>query len=209
MPDGPRARGGDALLVASVTLDLVLIALAVRTGASEVADGAGRVTTGYNVALSVAGALAVAIALQLARLSPRLRQRGQLFIALAIAAHAIGHLARLYYQFWWFDDALHIVIPGFASVLGVRVAQEARLFPKRHATRARAAFLAALLAIAIAGLWEIFEFSADQLFGTREQDDLVDTMQDMIDGLAGGFFAAAWCWRFPKVRAQSAERKGA
>lgn len=204
MPDARRSRNVDALLAASVALDVVLIAVAARAGGAEVADGAGRVTTGTNVAFSVAAALLVALALQAVRISGRTRQRAQLFVALAIAAHAIGHLARLYYDRWWYDDALHMVIPGVASVLGVRFAQELGLFPKRHATRARAAWLAALLAVAIAGLWEIFEFSVDQLIDTREQDDLVDTMQDMIDGLVGGFFAAAWCWRFPRERGSRA-----
>lgn len=200
MVHGRRSQGLDAILGLFVVLDLALLGIALLAGDVEVADGAGRVTTGNNVALSIAAVLLLAALVQRAPVSPRLRQRAQLFAAASIAAHAIGHLARIYYVAWWYDDLLHMVIPGVASVLAVRFAQELRLFPKRHSSRARAALLAALCAVAIAGLWEIFEFSADQLFDTREQDDLVDTMQDMIDGVTGGFFAALWCWRSPRER---------
>lgn len=200
MANARRSHGLDVALGLAVVLDIALLGMGLLVGRSEVADGAGRVTTGNNVALAIAAALAVAALVQRAHVSPRLRQRAQLAIALAIGAHATGHLARLYYLAWWYDDALHMLLPGVASVLAVRFAQEMRLFPKRHATRVRAASLAALCAVSIAGVWEIFEFSLDELFDTREQDDLRDTMQDMIDGLVGGFFAAAWCWRFPREK---------
>lgn len=200
MSDPRRSVGLDVLLGMVVVLDIALLGLALIAGRSEVADGAGRVTTGNTVAVSILASLALAALAQRAHLSARLRQRMQLFVAASIGVHALGHLARLYYLAWWYDDLLHMVIPGVASVLAVRISQELKLFPKRHSTRVRAAFLAALFAIAIAGLWEIFEFSADEILGTREQDDLRDTMQDMIDGLAGGFFAAIWCWRYPRER---------
>lgn len=200
MPNARRLVGIDVLLGMVVVLDIALLGLALITGRSEVADGAGRVTTGNTVALSILASLALAALAQRAPVSARLRQRSQLFVAASICAHALGHLARLYYLAWWYDDVLHMVIPGVASVLAVRISQELTLFPKRHSTRVRAAFLAALFAIAIAGLWEIFEFSADELLDTREQDDLRDTMQDMIDGLVGGFFAAVWSWKFPRER---------
>lgn len=187
-----------AFVVLFVVVDLVLLAFAIRLGASEVRDGAGRVTTGTNVALSIAGTLLAAAALRRARVSWRLRRSLQLFALVSIAAHAWGHLARWYYDFWWYDEVLHMIIPGVAGVLAVRYAQESGLFPSRHATPRRAALLALIATVAIAGVWEIFEFSMDRVQSSREQDDLADTMTDMIDGLVGAFFAAAWCWRFPR-----------
>ena len=56
----------------------------------------------------------------------------------------------------------------------------------------RAVVVTIVAALALAGVWEIFEFSMDTLQSSREQDDLTDTMLDMIDGGMGGAAAAAW-----------------
>lgn len=198
--DRDRAPEGGALVVllALVGLDLALLAASIALGAEEVRDGAGSVTTGYILAWAVAGALAAAAAMQASPVRRSLRRQAQTFTLAAIAVHAIGHLARLYYDFWWYDDALHVFLVVFASLLAVRFAQEADLFPAKHSTPVRAAVLAVVAAMAIAGAWEVFEFTMDQIQGTREQDDLVDTMRDMIDGLLGGLLAAAWCFRHPR-----------
>ena len=43
-----------------------------------------------------------------------------------------------------------------------------------------------IFSIAIAGVWEIWEFSTDQVFGLTAQWDLEDTMWDIILGSLGG-----------------------
>lgn len=198
MPNDRRLVALTWAVVALVLADVVLLAFAFGMGASEVRDGAGRVTTGTNVALSILGVLVVAALAQKVRVSGRLARWMQLFALASIAVHAVGHLARFYYSFWWYDEILHMTIPGVASVLAVRYAQETGLFPSRHSTPRRAAVLAVVTTFAFAGAWEIFEFSMDRLQGSREQDDLPDTMTDMIDAMVGALGAAAWCGRFPR-----------
>ncbi len=53
------------------------------------------------------------------------------------------------------------------------------------------AFLSFCVAMAIGGIWEIFEFSMDQFFGMNMQKSgLVDTMWDLIVDALGTLFAA-------------------
>lgn len=186
------------LLAALTALDVALLGAAIAMGDGVVRDGAGSVTTGYNLAFAIAATLVAVLAVRWLPVAPGLRIGGQIYGLAAIALHAVGHLLRLYYSHRWYDDALHVGLLVPASVLAVRLAQGARLFPSRHATPVRAAFLALLSAVALAAVWEVFEFSMDQLQGTREQDDLIDTMQDIIDGIAGGGLAALWMLRHPK-----------
>ncbi len=50
-----------------------------------------------------------------------------------------------------------------------------------------------IFAIAMAGLWEIYEFSTDQIFGFNSQNgSLVDTMGDIICGTIGGGMAGIY-----------------
>ena len=45
---------------------------------------------------------------------------------------------------------------------------------------------ALFFSFACAGLWEVYEFSTDQLIGTSMQGDAFDTMTDIISGVLGG-----------------------
>ncbi len=47
-----------------------------------------------------------------------------------------------------------------------------------------------IFTLALGGLWEIGEFTLDQLFGTMHQPGLTDTMYDLIFDLLGGIFVA-------------------
>jgi hypothetical protein len=42
----------------------------------------------------------------------------------------------------------------------------------------------------LGGVWEILEWSADQMFGTSEQHGLDDTMKDLVMDLVGAMIAA-------------------
>lgn len=54
-----------------------------------------------------------------------------------------------------------------------------------------------IFAIACAGLWEIWEFTTDQIFGlTAQCNDLHDTMWDIICGTAGGLVSCFFIWLF-------------
>jgi len=185
----------------------LLLLWGLNVGGQQVRDGSGSVTTGYNVALAIGATLLAVLAIQALRLAAPLRSMIQVFALVAQALHSLGHLARWYYTYRWFDDALHVTLLIFVGVLALRLAQAWDIFPARDATRVRAALVALVAAIAIAGLWEIFEFAMDTLQGSREQDDLTDTMLDMIDGTIGGAVAAAWAAYRPRIVHRGRERK--
>ncbi len=51
-------------------------------------------------------------------------------------------------------------------------------------------------AIAMAGVWEIYEFTTDRLFGLRSQNNsLVDTMGDIICGSIGAIFTSIYTYK--------------
>ena len=53
-----------------------------------------------------------------------------------------------------------------------------------------AIFFSIAFSIAAAGVWEIWEFSTDQLFGfTSQNNSLIDTMGDIICGTVMGIIA--------------------
>lgn len=195
-------------LTALVALDLALLAWALWYGAQEVRDNEGSVTTGYNVAISLSVMLLAALAVRWLRMPASLRFMGQVAMLGGQALHALGHLARWYYIVPGYDDILHFAIAGVTALLLLRLAQTWDLFPPAHATPLRASLLAFLLALAVAGGWEIFEFLMDLLQGTREQDNLSDTMADMVDSLFGGLAAAALAWRYPSPPPPVAVRSG-
>lgn len=194
-----------ALTALLVAVNVGFLAWAVSLGSTDLPlEWAVVVTNGWLVAGGIV--LTFLVAWPLARFLPRGvgAPAAQLLLA-GQAFHASGQLLRLYYVYPWYDDALH-----FASVIGIALIAMATLRAADPAMERRlrvggVALLGFAIAVAIVGLWEIFEFSTDALLGTREQDDLVDTMMDMVDGTMGAAVAGAWT----TLRALLPSRSGA
>ena len=65
-----------------------------------------------------------------------------------------------------------------------------------------AVWLCLFFSVAMAGVWEIYEFATDHLFGLNSQNgSLVDTMTDIICGTAGAILTA--CYLALKARRKS------
>ena len=191
-------RALTTLVLALLVLDIILAAFAWRLGAERIRDGAGSVTDGYNILFSLLATMLVAGFWTRWRISRKLLRATQVFALGAVATHALGHLAGWYYTWRPFDDVLHVTITGSAALLALRHAQAFDLFPARHSTKLRAALVVLVAALAIAAVWEVFEYTMDTTQSTREQDDLADTMQDIIDGAIGGALAASYAYVRPK-----------
>ncbi len=101
----------------------------------------------------------------------------------------LGEVKGYYIKFWWWDLVLHTAsgfllgIVGFLLVHVLNEKKEIRL----HMTPGFVALFAFMFAVGIGALWEIFEFSMDQLFGLDMQkamwtdpSGLTDTMWDLI-----------------------------
>lgn len=101
----------------------------------------------------------------------------------------LGNVRGIYSDFWWWEILLNLLgalILGFAGLTIVYVLNKEEII---DANPFIMVFLAFCFAFAIGGLWEIFEFSLDKIFGFNlQRGELEDTMTDMIVNAVGAFF---------------------
>ncbi|ASP21666.1 membrane protein [Antarctobacter heliothermus] len=113
----------------------------------------------------------------------------------------LGEVADFYERFWWWDVVLH-----FTSALSFGLMGFLLIFMLFEGDRYAAppwalAALAFCVGVSIGAMWEIFEFSMDQLFGMNMQKSgLVDTMTDLIIDTAGAAIGAFAGFLFLKGR---------
>lgn len=112
-----------------------------------------------------------------------------LTIAFVFASVFLGEVHGYYTKFWWWDIALHtgsgflLGILGFLLVYLLNESDTIHL----HMQPGFLAFFAFMFALGMGALWEIFEFTMDQVFGMNMQkpmfgdhSGLTDTMYDLI-----------------------------
>ncbi|MFT6864646.1 MAG: hypothetical protein ACJAVK_003214 [Akkermansiaceae bacterium] len=103
----------------------------------------------------------------------------------------LGEIKDFYGRFWWWDVILHTgsaVAFGLFGFILIFMLFEGDRFA---APPIAIAFLSFCVAMAIGGIWEIFEFLMDQSLGMNMQKSgLVDTMWDLIVDAIGALFAA-------------------
>lgn len=117
----------------------------------------------------------------------------QFFIFLALF---IGKFFDVYAYFPWWDTFLHAisgVMLGLAALLVLGM-----LVPRQFIRQLSPVFLVVFVCcfgIAMAGIWEIFEFAGDTLFGFQSQgNSLWDTMIDITMGTAGSLIVAPFAY---------------
>lgn len=99
-----------------------------------------------------------------------------------MAALIFGEIFDFYYKFALWDAILH-TISGFviALVAFIIIKQLNDIDVRVDLSPFFVALFAVSFSLAIGVVWEIFEFSMDQFFGTNMQKSgLMDTMQDLI-----------------------------
>lgn len=113
----------------------------------------------------------------------------QFFVFLSMV---LGRMYKFYGIFSWWDLFLHFasgIIIGLAAVIFLRVNIEETLYKKLSPF-----FISLFIFVfsaAGAGLWEIWEFTGDQLFGLDSQfNSLIDTMTDICMGTGAGLLTA-------------------
>jgi hypothetical protein len=117
----------------------------------------------------------------------------------------LGEVRGFYERIWWWDLALHLgsgLLLGVLGFLLVYVLNENDRIDLHMQPRFVALF-AFVFAVSLGALWEIFEFTMDQLFGTNMQepmlgDDsgLTDTMWDLIVDSVGAAAISLYGWFF-------------
>lgn len=103
----------------------------------------------------------------------------------------LGELKGYYAEFWWWDLVLHTLTGVIVGLIGFLILLI--LYRRKHVIAAPVsiALFSFSLAAAIGGIWEIFEFGMDQLFGLNMQKSgLVDTMWDLIVNNMGALLAS-------------------
>ncbi|MCD9154103.1 hypothetical protein [Aeromicrobium duanguangcaii] len=102
-----------------------------------------------------------------------------------------------YDRIWWYDDFAHFTF-SLVSTLAI-----ARLL--LHRFRAEPAFLLPIVLwltwLGIGSLWEIGEWTSDQLQSTHHSRGYADTMADMILNSSGSGIAAWVYWRWLRTPA--------
>lgn len=107
------------------------------------------------------------------------------------AAIFLGETYDFYETFWWWDSILHGVSAFGFGLIGVVVLLLLYRGERIKAHPNILVLLAFFFAIAIGALWEVFEFSMDQLFGfNMQKNGLHDTMWDLIVDAIGAAIAS-------------------
>jgi len=123
-----------------------------------------------------------------------------LAIIFIYAALFLGEVHGYYTRYWWWDLMLHggsgliLGILGFLLVYVLNENEDIDL----SLTPGFMAFFAFVFAMAFGAIWEIFEFTMDQVFGMNMQkpmlndpSGLTDTMWDLIiDAIGAGIISA-------------------
>lgn len=128
-------------------------------------------------------------------------------IIFVFAALFLGEIRNYYVRIWWWDIALHAssgLLLGIFGFLLVYVLNENERVDIYMRPRFVALF-AFFFAVGTGGIWEIFEFSMDQMFGTQmqkpmfgDESGLTDTMWDLILDTLGAAAIATLGWWYMK-----------
>jgi hypothetical protein len=129
-------------------------------------------------------------------------------IAFIFATLFLGEVGNFYERYWWWDIFLHTGSAIGFGLIGFVVMLILLKGDKLAAPPLVVAMFSFCFAVSIGGIWEIFEFAMDQLFGLNMQKSgLIDTMYDLIVDTLGAFIGAAagYCylkgWNFGSLSA--------
>lgn len=128
-------------------------------------------------------------------------------VVFVFASLYLGEIQGFYHRFWWWDIALHTsagLLMGIVGFFLVYLLNESKRI-ELHMTPGFISLFAFSFAVTIGTLWEIFEFSMDELFGFNMQkpmmgdpSGLTDTMWDMIVNAMGAFIISFMGWWYLK-----------
>jgi len=109
----------------------------------------------------------------------------------ALFLHVVGGFSGFYDDLPGWDHVTHalsaslVAALGFVGVVAIDKYLDSILLPRQFLF-----FFIVMFAMATGVLWEIMEFTIDQLTGTRLQYGLDDTMRDLLFDAFGGFAVA-------------------
>lgn len=124
-----------------------------------------------------------------------------IFIFLAMY---LGNVFDFYQLISNYDKILHFSSGIIIGVVGLIIYAH---FTKEYMKKLSPHFMILFIfifCVALAGCWEIWEFTGDRLFGfTSQNNSLIDTMMDIICGTAGGLISLIPIYRFARGKSNS------
>ena len=117
-----------------------------------------------------------------------------LISAFLYATLILGQVEHYYQKFWWWDVMLHSGSGIAFGLVGLVVILITFKRGKISASPFVLCLFAFCFALSIGLLWEVFEFSGDELFHTnmqQRQTGVVDTMKDEIMDTIGALIGSA------------------
>lgn len=113
----------------------------------------------------------------------------------------IGNILNIYSCISNYDKILHVISGLLLAFVGLDVLKILLATNYKNTTILFKMFFMIIFAISCAGVWEIWEFSTDQLLGFNSQfASLHDTMWDIICGTTGGIISSLTFLLFNKNR---------
>lgn len=111
-------------------------------------------------------------------------------------AYFLGSVVGLYSSIYWYDILMHFSSGFVFGYIGKLFLESFNISSSRKPLFSF--MFCFIFAVSVAGIWEIGEFSVDQITGSNLQHSIdtgvVDTMQDLICGTVGGLiYSATMC----------------
>jgi len=134
-----------------------------------------------------------------------------LAILFVFASLFLGEVHDYYTRYWWWDLVLHASAGLLLGILGFLLVYVLNEKDDVHVnlTPGFMGFFAFTFAMAFGALWEIFEFTMDQMFGMQMQkpmfadpSGLTDTMWDLIIDGVGAMIIAVLGYGYLRTREQ-------
>ena len=111
-----------------------------------------------------------------------------LYVVLTIV---MGELSDMYQRVVWWDVAMHAASGAVLALMGLVIVLTLLGGARETVGWLLPTLFAWFFAVAIAGLWEVFEFTLDHRFGFSTQNEsLRDTMHDMVIGTVAAAVAS-------------------
>ncbi len=114
-----------------------------------------------------------------------------LLVAVSLYLHVMGHVGEYYILFApYYDKLTHLVSSITVAFIAFFLAILAEHQGDVRLTRSAVVVFILVSTLAAGAVWEIYEFVADQVFGTNLQHGNIDTMSDLIVDLIGAVIGA-------------------
>lgn len=114
-----------------------------------------------------------------------------LLIALSLYLHVMGHVGEYYVTLApYYDKLTHLISSATVGLIAFFLAILAEYRGDIRLNRTAIIVFILVSTLAAGAIWEIYEFAADQIFGTDLQHGNADTMMDFVMDLVGAVIAA-------------------